>query len=191
MQLHFLLKHVSVNVSKTSCVFVAVGGSRHCKRDGVRPRRANYSLWTTHSCRLLCVCMCEMLSLPLPFPESNSDPHMEQNSYKIPLSCRFTRWTSVIVVAGLSSIHLSGVSVPVKQNKKHRRKKGEEFPFFVVKVLFTWCRLGYKEQKRGSLTFGRLSTRCSTLMMLNGFFISCSYINMHQQTTCHLIYYYC
>lgn len=111
----------------------------------------------------VCVC-CPLHSLPA----SNTDPQAEQNSMEIPLSCCFTRWTSVIV-AELPPRHWSIITHTSIHPSIHqecqcdtnRTKKTEEFPFLLT--LFTQWRLGYKNEKRRWITFGALSTCCSNI----------------------------
>ena len=167
---------VTQAVKQAECVCV-VGGSR----------RSTVRVNVSFSCMLIrpyrgdipagCVCVWEVFYVSVAFgalhslPASNTDPHTEQNSREIPLSCYFTRWTSVIVAEfpprhWVSLIyththththtytHPSGVSVLHKQNKKKRN------PLFVVMTLFTRWRLGYKNEKCRSIIFGALSRCC-------------------------------
>lgn len=125
---------------------VVVGGSNHCIPD---------LLITPYGQHIPAGCVCErgVFIVSLFFPESNSDPHVDQNSNKIPLSCRVTRWTSVIVATGLSSIHPSVMSVRASQTeqKKENKNRRKRNSHLVVKLLFTRCGLGHEEQKCGSL----------------------------------------
>lgn len=97
-------------------------------------------------------------------PASDTDPHTEQNSKEIPLSCCFTRWTSVIV-AEFPPRHWSLTHTHIHQQCQCNTNgtKNSGIPFFVVMTLFTRWRLGYKNEKCRSITFGALSTCCSNI----------------------------
>lgn len=172
------------------CVVVVVGGSR---RSTVRVNVSFFPWMLIPPYRedIPAGCVCHVLCIPSQRPTQT--PTLSKNSKEIPLSCCFTRWTSVIVAEfpprHWSSHALTHPSIhqECQRGTNRTKKKNRGIPFFVAMTLFTRRRLGYKNEKCGWITFGALSTRCSniyetTLWILFFFYDSKFLLMSHRHT---------
>lgn len=135
--------------------------AEHSKSECVFSLHANSSLWRRHSCRLRA---CVRDSFCIPSQRPTQTPTQNQNSKEIPMSCRFT-WRMSIIVAEFpprfshTSIH-QGCQCNTNGTTTTTKARNS---LLIVMTLFTRRRLGYKNDKRRSITFGALAACCSNI----------------------------